>query len=77
MMIKHLPFNEFDMCATTNAVNRYKGAGLWVDYNVKQKGTGVVSIVLENPVTQDGSLAIFDVHKLARPVWFAVRRQKR
>jgi len=73
MMVKHLPFNEFDMCAITNAVSRYKGAGLWADYNVKRKGTGVVSIVLENPVTKDGSLAIFDVHKLARPVWFGVR----
>ena len=72
-MVKHLPFNEFDMCAITNAVNRYKGAGLWADYDVEQKAAGVVSIALENPMTRDGSLALFEVHKLARPAWFGER----
>src|SRR5262245_55494175 len=73
MMVKHLPFNEFDMCAVTNAVNRYKGAGLWADYNIEQKAAGVVGIVLENPMTRDGSLTVFEVHKLARPAWFGKR----
>jgi len=73
MMVKHLPFNEFDMCAVTNAVNRYKGAGLWADYNIEQKAAGVVGIALENPMTRDGSLALFEVHKLARPGWFGER----
>jgi|KBSMisStaDraftv2_1062788.scaffolds.fasta_scaffold738701_1 hypothetical protein len=49
MMVKHLPYNEFDMCAITNAVNRYKAAGLRADYNIEQKAAGVVSIVLEKP----------------------------
>ena len=73
MMVKHLPFKEFDMCAITNAVNRYKGAGLWADYNLEQKAGGVVSIVLENPMMRDGSLVVFEVHKLARPTWFGQR----
>jgi hypothetical protein len=33
----------------------------------------VVSIVLENPMAGDGSLALFEVHKLARPTWFGQR----
>jgi hypothetical protein len=72
-MVKHLPFNEFDMCAITNAVNRYKGRGLRADYNIEQKAAGVVSILLENPMTRDWSLALFEVHKLARPAWFGER----
>jgi hypothetical protein len=48
-MIKHLPFNEFDMCAITNAVSCFKGAGLLADYNMEQKAGGVVSILFENP----------------------------
>jgi hypothetical protein len=73
MMVKHLPYNEFDMCAITNAVDRYKGAGLRADYNIEQKAAGVVSIVLENPMMRKGSLALFEVHKLARPTWFGQR----
>jgi hypothetical protein len=70
IMVKHLPFNEFDMCAITNAVNRYKAVGLRADYNTEQKAAGVVSIVLENAMTRDRSLALFEVDKLARPTWF-------
>jgi hypothetical protein len=73
MMVKHLPYNEFDMCAITNAVNRYKAAGLRADYNIEQKAAGVVSIVLENLMMRNGSLALFEVHKLARPTWFGQR----
>jgi hypothetical protein len=72
-MVKHLPFNEFDMSAITNVVNRYKGAGLRADYNMARKVAGVVSIVLEDPMKRDGSLAVFEVHKLARPTWFGNR----
>ena len=71
MMVKHLPFNEFDMCAVTNTVNRYKGAGLWADYDIDQKAAGVIGIALENP--RNGSLALFEVHKLARPGWLGKR----
>jgi hypothetical protein len=72
-MIKHLPFNEFDMAAITNAVSRYKDEGLLADYNIEQKAAGVVSILFENPTTRDGSLVVFEVHKLARRGWFGVR----
>jgi hypothetical protein len=71
-MIEHLPFNEFDMSAITNAVDRYKAAGLRADYN-EQKAAGVISILLENPTTRDGSLVVFEVHKLARATWFGQR----
>jgi hypothetical protein len=72
-MIKHLPFNEFDMSAITNAVSRYKDAGLLADYNIEKKAAGVVSILFENPTTRDGSLVVFEVHKLAGRGWFGVR----
>jgi hypothetical protein len=69
-MAKHLPFNEFDLSGITNAVNRYKGAGLEPDYSLEGKAGGVVSIMMRNPMTRDGSLVGFEVHKLARPGWF-------
>jgi hypothetical protein len=72
-MIKHLPFNEFDMCAITNAVSRFKGEGHLADYNIEQRAAGVVSILFENPTTRDGSSAVFEVHKLVRRGWFGVR----
>jgi hypothetical protein len=68
-MAKHLPFNEFDMSGVTNAVNRYKAAGLRADYSIEGKDAGIVSIVFENPVKGDGSLVVFEVHKLTRPGW--------
>ncbi|MBX9773980.1 MAG: hypothetical protein K2Y71_06160 [Xanthobacteraceae bacterium] len=69
-MAKHLPFNEFDIAGITNAVSRYKGAGLRADYNIDEKAAGIVRIVFENPMAQDGSLVVFDIHKVARPGWF-------
>jgi hypothetical protein len=69
-MVEHLQFNEFDMAGVTNAVSRYEEAGLRADYNITDRGAGVVSIVFENPMTRDGSLVIFDIHKVARPRWF-------
>lgn len=68
-MIKHLPFNEFDMAGITTSVNRYKSAGLAADYDVGDKSNGVVRILFLNPVLRDGSIVIFEVHKIARPGW--------
>jgi hypothetical protein len=68
-MVKHLPFSEFDMAGISNAVGRYKEAGLRADYNIAEKAAGIVRIVFENPTTPDGSLIVFDVHKVARPGW--------
>ena len=61
------------MSAITNAVSRYKDAGLLADYNIEKKAAGVVSILFENPTTRDGSLVVFEVHKLAGRGWFGVR----
>jgi len=69
-MPKHLPITEFDMSGIYVAVNRYKSAGLKADYSVEQRTAGIVTIVLENPMTRDGSIAAFEIHKLARPGWF-------
>ena len=69
-MVKHLAFNEFDMAGIANAVNRYKEAGLRANYSIEEKVAGVVRIVFENPITRDGSLVVFDVHKVAKPGWF-------
>ena len=67
-MTAHLPFNEFDMAGITNAVSRYKSAGLRADYSIDKKGCRrIVLIALENPVTRDGSIAIFEIHKVTRP----------
>ncbi|MGY2938847.1 hypothetical protein ACVWZ6_008449 [Bradyrhizobium sp. GM6.1] len=68
-MIEHLSFNEFDMAGITNAVSRYKSAGLRADYDISEKASGVVRIALDNPIAQDGSIAIFEIHKVARSGW--------
>jgi hypothetical protein len=54
-------------------LNRYKAAGLRADYNIDQKAAGIVRVVFENPMTRDGSLVVFDVHKVARPGWLGDR----
>ncbi|MPZ37243.1 MAG: hypothetical protein GEU95_04140 [Rhizobiales bacterium] len=69
-MAKHLGFNDYDIAGITNAITRYKSAGLRADYDITDKAAGVVRIVLENPVSRDGSLVVFDVHKVGRRGWF-------
>lgn len=73
MILEHRPFNEFDMAGVIELVNRYKAAGLDADQNVDNKERGVVRVAFENPVSRDGSIVIFDVHKLSRRK-FAFRR---
>jgi len=36
-MMKHLPFNEFDMAGVTNTVSKHKSAGLEADYEIGRK----------------------------------------
>ena len=72
-MVKHLPFNEFDVAGITNTVNRYKEAGLGADYEIGRKAEGIVYITFANPVARDGSSVMFEVHKLAGPGWFGER----
>ncbi len=66
-MVEHLPFNEFDMAGVTNTVERLKNTGLYTDYSDDDKEAGIVKIGFENPVTRDGSLVLFVIHKVARP----------
>lgn len=70
-MVEHLPFTEFDMAGITNAVTRYKDAGLQADFDITDKQSGVVGIAFENPAKRDGTLVIFEIHKVAKPGWFS------
>jgi hypothetical protein len=69
-MIEHLAFTEFDMAGITNTVTRYKEAGLQADFDINDKQLGVVGIALENPIRRDGTIVIFEIHKLAKPGLF-------
>ncbi|MGK7058055.1 hypothetical protein AB4853_16460 [Bradyrhizobium sp. 1050_B9_N1_2] len=67
--IEYLPINEFDLSGITNAVNRYKAAALQADYNIDDREKGIVRIAFTNPETRDGTLVIFEIHKISRPGW--------
>jgi hypothetical protein len=67
-MTKHLAINDFDMAAVTEAVRRYKAAGLSADFDISRQQEGVVTIGFQNPVTRDG-LVVFEIHKVAHRGW--------
>jgi hypothetical protein len=67
--IRHLAFGPSDVDGVTRAVNAFKTAGLRADTSIDQMAGGIVRLVFEHP-TRDGSLVVFDIHKLARSGWF-------
>jgi hypothetical protein len=69
-MRKHLPFDDLDMSGIRDAVNRYKKAGFHADNSTHQKREGIVRIAFANPYQPDGSIVIFEVHKLAQRTFF-------
>lgn len=68
-MVKHLPFNEFDIAGVKNAIERYEKAGLWPEMNDECKADGVVALRINDPTGRTG-FVYFEVHKVARPGWF-------
>jgi len=73
LRVDHLPLNEFDLAGVTAAVNRYQSVGLKADYDFRCRNDGIAVISFENPMRQDGSIAIFDVHKIARQGFLRTR----
>ena len=69
-MRKHLPFDDLDMSGIRDAVHRYKKAGVHADNSTHQKREGIVRIAFANPYQRDGSIVIFELHKLAQHTFF-------
>jgi hypothetical protein len=75
-MPDYVPINEYDLTAMTNAVNRYQAAGFTASYDSANRDQGTVGLMFRNPVRQDGSVVMFEIHKfkgrgflLKRTLW--------
>ena len=62
--IQRLNINDFDLAAITNEVNDWKSHGKFASYDISQRHQGLAWICLENLAAADGSIMVFEIHKL-------------
>ncbi|WP_299606100.1 hypothetical protein [uncultured Tateyamaria sp.] len=62
----HTSINDYDLAAITNEVNEWKKHNKYGDYDISGKASGVVVLALENIAAGDGSIMIFEIHKVSR-----------
>ena len=61
-----IPYNEFDMAAITDKIKLFNKAGLRAHYDSKKREEGIVSIITQNPINMDGTLLIYEIHKVGK-----------
>ena len=64
--IRRLPINDFDLAAITHDVNNWQSHGKFAAYDIAERRQGVARVCLENLAAADGSLMVFEIHKLGK-----------
>lgn len=62
----HASINDYDLAAITNEVNIWKKHKKYGDYDISGKVSGVAVLALENIAAGDGSIMIFEIHKVSK-----------
>ena len=62
----HTSINDYDTTAITNEVNEWKKHNKYGNYDLSNKASGVAVLALENIVADDGSIMIFEIHKVSK-----------
>ena len=71
--IQRLPISDFDLSAITHDVEKWQTHGKFASYDITRRREGVAKIFLENLAAEDGSLMIFEIHKLGRKGLFRMK----
>ena len=71
--VSRLRINDFDLAAITHDVDNWRSHGKFASYDISRRTQGVATVVLDNLAAADGSLMVFEVHKLGRRRFFRVR----
>lgn len=62
----HTSINDYDLAAITNEVNEWKKHTKYGDYDISGKASGTTVLALENIAAGDGSVMIFEIHKVTK-----------
>lgn len=62
----HTSINDYDLAAITNEVSEWKKHNKYGDYDISGKASGVAVLALENIAAGDGSIMIFEIHKVSK-----------
>ena len=54
------------MAAITDKIKLFNNAGLTAHYDSKKREEGIVSIITQNPINMDGTLLIYEIHKVGK-----------
>ncbi|WP_420336254.1 hypothetical protein [Roseibium sp.] len=61
-----LPINDYDLAAITNEVSVWKSEGYFAEYDIEHRRGGLATLSLENIFLFDGSITIYEIHKIGR-----------
>ena len=64
--IGRLKINSFDLAAITNDVDNWRSHGKHASCDITRSQEGVATVCLENLAAADGSLMVFEIHKLGK-----------
>ena len=71
--IRRLSISDFDLAAITHDVDNWQSHGKFGAYDITERRRGVARVCLENLATADGSLMVFEIHKLGRKRFLRTR----
>ena len=64
--IRRLKINRFDLAAITHDVDNWRSHGRYASCDLARTEEGVATVSLENLAAGDGSLMVFEIHKLGK-----------
>ena len=64
--IRRLNINDFDLAAITLDVDNWQSHGKLASYDITRRQQGIAMVCLENLAAADGSLMVFEIHKLGK-----------
>ena len=64
--IRRLPINDFDVAAIHHDVDNWQSHGKFASYDITGRQQGIARVGLENLAAGDGSLMVFEIHKLGK-----------